>query len=310
MKNLKNSIIYIVVGVLSFIFFLYLSFPYNVLKETIAVKLSEATGLAVSINDMGPRLLLGLKASDVRISSSSGKDVELSKVSAGLSLMYLLIGRIKVVMEVVDKTNGYIEIGAGFGILSLLTSKEPLPSSLTISAEKFDFGTLVEQMLKAKASSPSTSVLLKPILEKITVVGKLDSKIDMSFDSSDFSRSSGSVLMSLDNALIEFDPNMQIPGQKFKTALIKANSQNGTFQFDPSSGFKSDDITIALTGKIMEKTKVEQSIFDLEISIEMLKNLKDQFGIVLNAVVGKETDGKVKIKVAGPLVPGPEVKFL
>ncbi len=67
---------------------------------------------------------------------------------------------------------------------------------------------------------------------------------------------------------------------------------------------------VALTGKIIEKTKIEQSILDLQVNMQFFQELRNQFGFVLNAIAGKETDGKLLIKISGPLVPSPEVKIL
>ena len=38
----------------SFLVFLFLTFPYEVLKETVAAEVSKATGYLVRIGDLGP----------------------------------------------------------------------------------------------------------------------------------------------------------------------------------------------------------------------------------------------------------------
>jgi type II secretion system protein N len=309
MKKFTNAIIYTFVGIFSFIFFLYLSFPYNILKETIALELSNALGVSVTIKDLGPRFFVGLNAEGIKFGSYSKGDVELKKVGVNISLLSLLLAKAKVNIGIQDSTGGTLDLDLGFGIFDII-SGTVLPSSIAMTSEKFTFGNFVELGLKMQAAAPSTSPLLKPVLEKISVLGKLTSNIDMDINTSDFSRSTGSLDINLVEATIDFDPAMQIPSQRFESAVIKANMQGGNFVFDPQSRFKTKDLNIALSGKIIEKTRIEQSILDIEIKVELFKELKETFGVIFNAVAGKEIEGKLNLKIAGPLIPGPEFKFL
>jgi len=309
MKRFSNIIIYLVVGILSFLFFLYLSFPYNVLKETIAIRLSEASGLSVSINNLGPRLVVGLKAEGVKLSSRSGKDIDLKSLSAQVSLLYLFIGKVQVNFEIVDSADGNLDLDVGFGLFDLISGMA-VPSSLSMTSQSFIVGNLVELGIRMQGASPTMSPLVKPLLEKISVTGKLNSKVDFSFNTSDFSRSTGTMSISLVDANVEFDPSMQIPGQKFESAVIKANAQGGNFTFDPASRFKSKDLDIAFLGKIIEKSKIQQSVIDMQIKVELFKELKNTFGVVFNAIAGKDVDGKLDVKISGPVIPGPETKIL
>jgi len=110
--------------------------------------------------------------------------------------------------------------------------------------------------------------------------------------------------------MIDFDPAMQIPSQRFESAVVKGSSAGGSFTFDPLSRFKTKDLDVAFTGKVIEKIKMEQSIVDMEIRVQVFHELKDTFSVVLNAMAGKDIDGKLNVKISGPLVPGPDVKFL
>lgn len=309
MKRFSNIIIYVCVALFSLTFFLYLSFPYNILKETIAIQMSNALGLSVSIKDLGPRLFVGLNAEGVQLGAANARNIEFKNISARLSLISLFLAKVRVNVEVNDSTGGNMDVDLSLGIFDLI-SGNVIPSSVSLVSEKFTFGPLVELGLKLQAGSPDTSPFIKPILEKISVTGKLNSQIDLSLNTSDFSRSTGTVNISLADASIDFDPAMQIPTQKFETAILRASSGGGNFSFDPSSRFKSKDLDIALTGKIIEKTKIEQSILDLMIKVQLSKELKNTFGVVLNAMAGKETDGKLDIKISGPVIPSPDIRIL
>ncbi len=310
MKKISKILIYVIVGILSFGLFLFLSFPYNILKETLSIQITQTTGLTLNIKDLGPSLPFGLHAEGIEIrSGANDKTVELKRLKAKINMLNLLIGRIKVDVAINDATNGELDLGLGFGIFDLL-SKNFIPSSVTMNSDKFTFGNFIELALKARATNPNTNPFIKPILEKITVTGKLNAQMDFSLNTSDFSRSNGTMNISLMDASIDFDPSMQIPTQKFESAVIKANSQGGTFSFDPASRIKTKDLDIALVGKILEKSKVEQSILDMEIRVQLFKELKNTFGVVVNAIAGKDADGNLNIKISGPVIPGPDIKIL
>ena len=55
MKKFGKFSAYAALAISSFIFFLYLTFPYEVLKETAILKISEATGLSIEMSDLGPK---------------------------------------------------------------------------------------------------------------------------------------------------------------------------------------------------------------------------------------------------------------
>ena len=66
-KRFPQTLLLILVGVFSFTFFLYMSFPYEVLKEAVAVHSSEATGL----NMKNPTNRAGCRATAMATDASS-----------------------------------------------------------------------------------------------------------------------------------------------------------------------------------------------------------------------------------------------
>lgn len=207
-----------------------------------------------------------------------------------------------------DSSQGNLDVDIGFGIFDLIGGSQ-VPSSISVLADKFNFGNFVELALKSEAAKPETSPFIRPVLEKISVTGKLNAKVDFSLNSSDFSRSTGTINISLADAIVDFDPSMQIPSQRFESAVIKGSSQSGSFTFDPTSQLKTKDLDLAITGKLIEKTKIEQSLVDMEIKIQLFKELKNTFGVILNAVAGKDIDGKLNLKISGPVIPGPDFRI-
>lgn len=311
MKKISNILIYLAVGLLSFIFFMYLFFPYSVLKENIAVQISKATGLSVQIEDLGPKVFIGLSAEDIKVGmgSESAGTVNIKELNLSVSFLSLFLGKVAASAEVLDENKGSLDLDIDFGIFDLI-SGNVIPSHVIVVSQQFSFGKLVELFLKVYAQDPGTNPFVKPLLEKINVVGSLNSDIDISINTSDVSQSVGDLLLNLKGMIINFDPKMEIPAQQFETAIIKAKSQGGTLTFDPSSRFQTKDLDLSLTGKVIEKRKIEQSVLDLEIQVQLFGKLKESFGVIINAVSGGSSEGKLSIRVSGPVVPGPQVRIL
>ncbi|MBI2601525.1 MAG: type II secretion system protein GspN [Deltaproteobacteria bacterium] len=311
MKNFTRWAIYIIVGLVGFITFLYFSFPYDVLKESIAVETTNATGMAVSIGDLGPSFPLGIEIENTKLGTSEGNEIQIPYASVQVSVLPLLWAHIDVDVEIEDRSQGTLDLSLGLSLFDLLKgSRMILPSSVEIEADKFLFGDLAEFGVKMFAASPGTSLFLKPILEKMGIDGKLKAEVDLSLNVSDFSLSTGTVSFDLKDTVVQFDESMQIPSQKFETAILKASLQNGTATIDKNSRFRTKDLDIAFEGKVLQKTKIEQSVLDISVNLQLFQELRKQFGFALNAISGKETEGKLLIKISGPISPAPKIDLL
>src|SRR5436190_1987777 len=114
MKRISHLMIYFLVGVFSFVFFLYMLFPYASLKESVSLKLSASVGLAISIDDLGVKFPFGLAAYGVKVRAPNGKSLAVKSVSVRLSVLSLLMGRLGVFLNVSDARGGYLDLYTGF----------------------------------------------------------------------------------------------------------------------------------------------------------------------------------------------------
>lgn len=310
MRRVWQILILILVGVFSFTFFLYLSFPYDVLKETLAVESSKASGLVVSIDELQPSLMFGLRAKDIKIETPKGYAVKLRQLKVSVNPLGLLIGRIWAGAEIIDAKGGIIDADVSFKIFELISPQSlPLPSNLELSAKKFEIGKFGNLYIKKMLSDPKTNPLLKPVLEKVHFAGQLNGSVDLDLNAADFTRSGGDISLSMAKTSIQFDPSLQIPSQPFSEASVKLRSVGGRVKVDPKSRFRSQGLDIALSGEIVQKTSLEKSLAQLKVDVELFAKLKEQFGFLIDAFTHRSNDGKLSIKISGPLVPGPRVEF-
>ena len=93
MSKPLQYVCYAILFVVCFLFFVYLTFPFNILKESLVMKLNKATGLNIAVFDMSPSLLLGVEAQGVSLKTATGQEVKFSAIEASLSTWHLFIGR-------------------------------------------------------------------------------------------------------------------------------------------------------------------------------------------------------------------------
>lgn len=308
MKKFPKLMTLIILGIGSFLFFFYFSFPFEVLKEAIAVRASQATGMSIEIGNMRPSFPIGLSIDKLSIANPSGNSIKFAKVDAKVSLLRFFLGKLGVNLLLEDEKSGYLEVFTSFNLFSLIQGNVSAPSAFVMEAKKFKIDDIFNFVLKDKAQSPDTSVLIKPLFEAFKVEGKLDANVDFSIDSIEPVNSEGEGQLAFSEmVLLITDSNMTIPNQAFDKALVKANLKDGQLRFDQSSGIVSKDIEITIGGQITQRPEVK---LDLIIGIQLRDALKNQFGWALDAAANKPTDGKLDIHIGGPLNQGPKIKIL
>src|SRR5690606_32154325 len=95
LKKYLETIVLSGLFLVCFVFFLFLTFPYEVLKETIAAEISSASGYNIQIGELGPRLPLGVEVGKVSVDLPDGsRGLHFNRITADLSILSLLIGSI------------------------------------------------------------------------------------------------------------------------------------------------------------------------------------------------------------------------
>jgi type II secretion system protein N len=283
----------------SFVLFLYLTFPYEVLKETISVELSGATGYSVRIGELSPRLPLGAEVKDVAIEiDDSAGGLKFSSISADISLFSLLIGNIAPEMEI-ESGGGKLKLESELSVFDLIGGNF-FPTSVSIEAKKFPVDDLITFTLNS--GDPSSNPMIG-LLSNIGLKAKLNGNIDFELNSKNLTRSKGAVNLNLSDAkLILSHPMVGLADQKFKRAKIMASVESGKIQIDKTSKFVSNDLDIGLSGKVDLQSRIQQSRLNLEVAIKVGGEIQKVFGwIIGSATKDPARDSQCKIRVKGLL---------
>lgn len=316
MSRLAKVFGYSFLFLFSFVFFTYIVFPYEVLKEMVAKEASELSGMDIRIGELEPKFFsLGFDLENVVLKGQGqAKDVKFDSIEASVGVFPLLIGSVSPYLEARVGEKDYLKLEASLGLIDLV-QQNFIPSSIRMESAKFPAGTFVNFILKWQAKSmeqsltmePVFKAMLPPLLNDIEFYTELDSEVDLDLNTSNLEKSSGKISLDFKKALLTVtDPGLGIPKQTFSKALIKANMENGKLIIDPSAGFISNDLSFAYSGDITLKGRLERSTLDIKAKVNLSGPLKEQFGVVLN-VVGAQKEDEVSLEVSGT-VGSPDIK--
>ena len=287
----------------SFLFFLYLTFPYEVLKESLATEISQATGMSVRIGELGPKLPLGVVSKKVAVTpAGSNKTMMVDELTVRISVLSFLVGNISPEV-VIEMDKGTLELNLAFGIFSFFGKGAGMPSRVLLDAKEFPIGNVIAFGLNSAASSPTANPLVAPLLSAIGMTGRLNGNVKLKLNSSDATQSSGSADIMIRDAVLKLsDPSLGLTDQSFTTAMIKASLSNGSLVVDEGSGFVAEELQLKLNGKMAVKASLQQSQFDMNVLVKLDKDLRDKLGFILDtATGGSPRNGEVTLQVRGPM---------
>jgi hypothetical protein len=286
---------------ISFVSFLFFTFPYEVLKETISGEISQSTGYNIQIGDMTSAFPLGIKAKKITLEAPGGGRLVLDQAKVRVSILAFLIGRISVSADVTSK-NGEINLSGALNLFDLIRGVY-LPRWVSLDAWEFPLDDCVGFLLNSMSNSPTANPMVAPLLSAIGVRGLLSGNIEFTFDSKNPVQSTGKAEISLKNAMLELsDPTLGLPDQLFKKALLKAKVESGSLVLDKVSGFIAEEVEILPSGKITLKPQMPQSLLDMRVELKLNGGLKEKFGFIIDAVTGTATgDGRLTTQLRGPI---------
>ena len=282
---------------LSFVVFLYLTFPYEVLKETLSVELSGKTGFNIQIGELNPRLPLGIQAIEVHIDHKDGaKGLHFNKVIADVSILSLFVGSISTELEL-DSGGGQLDLETDISISDLIAGT-PFPNDVTLEAQRFPIDDLISFALNNADDGSNTMVGL---LKNIGLSAKLEGTAAIDLNKSNPTQSSGAINLKFNDALLILsNPMVGLEDQEFKKAEIRAKVESGRVVIDKTSQFISNDLDIGLGGRVDLKSNLAQSQLNVEASIKLGGEIQKVFGWVIgSATKDPSRDSECTIRING-----------
>ena len=144
--------LYVSLGLCSFVFFLYLTFPYGVLKEVLVSKITESIQksgypVRVGIGSLRPNWITGIQAENVIVSNSTDSTalLKLGKVTARINLLPLLIGQIGI-SAYVSQSGGYLDADLKIPIFGAI--KGAGPKFVQVNFKSFSLDPIFKRTFK------------------------------------------------------------------------------------------------------------------------------------------------------------------
>lgn len=289
-KKLFSSFGYVLLFGLSFLFFIFMTFPYGLLKETVLSRVSEQTDINIRIAEFGPSLPLGFYATRVRVSPlDSASELEFERAKVSLSMFRLLMGEVAINLELRTANRGWMEVQGSWRIFSLIRGQVAVPRRILLEARDFDLANSTNFLLKYSANQAND--LIRGTLAQMEVRGLLNGDLVLVMAADDPVQSSGEVNLEILEGVLDLnDPDLNIPAQNFSKALIRANLRGGRLILDDSSGLTTQELAISLNGSTSLRNPLELSVLDIDIGLQIQGTLRDNFGFLLSMMGGGSED--------------------
>jgi type II secretion system protein N len=307
-----RAFIYIGIGLLSFLVFIYLTFPYGVIKEVLVGQISDSMKtlgypVRVSIGSLRPHWLTGLQLKEVKIvnSTDSAASVTLNEITLRANLLPLVWGTLHVTGKV-TQSGGGVDLSLDLPLFSLIKGNLASPSEAQIVFKSFAIDPFINHVLAvAKGSKDPSMVLILPLLQTTTIGGALDGSIQLDNpEVSHFTKAKGGVKLKLLNGFFHINDNtLKIPKQDFKEANIELGFENNAVLVKELK-FKAEDISVGLAGRVaLPEMAGNPPQAELELDLGMHGEIEKNLGfIVPNLMRCKPlTAGELKAKLSGPL---------
>ena len=280
--------------------FLYISFPYTILKEAAITQIAKQTGFDVRIHSLGPKLPLGFELEKVEVALPTGqKGIELESAVVRLSVLSLFVANATIDLELESKDGGTLESEVSISLIDAL-SGQVMPHYAYLSADGFALGHLIRFGIQKGKEALKGQALVADLLGNFGAKGALHGELELSLDTGKPTASSGSVDLSIKKGLLMIDPSLGMADQKFEKALVKAQLKGGKLKIDNRSGFHTQGLKIDVFGAVAMKNRIDKSSLNIDVKIELDKGLKEQFGFIIDTALGG-SNGQLKCQIRGTM---------
>jgi type II secretion system protein N len=312
-KNvLKKWLRYSALAISSFFFFLYLTFPYGVLKEVFVDRVTQEiqkSGLPVrlSIENLDPYWITGIELKNLNVNNVTMDSVnlKLSRVRLYVNPFALLFGRLSVRLNL-NQGDGSARVKLSIPITTLMNG-HPSPRSANIELKNFAVDPFFNHALAIVAGSKDPAMLLiAPLVSKTSIGGKLTGEVAFANPNPEhFGDATGTFEVSVGDGFLHInDQTLKIRKQSFKTASLDLKFEGNALVVGKDTRFAAEDIEIALDGKfILPDLSRQATQAELNFELTMRDKIQESLGFIVPNMLRCPalTEGVLKASLSGPV---------
>lgn len=316
-KRVKTVSLYAFVGIVSFLLFLYLSFPFNVVKEVLVGKVNEVfiqskLPVRMTVGNFGLKFPVGLALEDIQVNNVNdpSASIKIGKASVVLSVLSPLWGRVSADLRL-EQSGGSVDVEVNQsirGIISTLNSRSfKLPGGyLRLEFKKFELKPLIASALAyvRSGNNPALQTIQPFLRTEISglLSGKMGLEVPTSSDSAEGIESD--VDLRINNAYFEMkDETLAIPRQDFSDAVIKAKLAKKSLEILPETKIISNDLGVQLSGRMSVSDRMDVTDVKLNLGLSLKGKIEENFKTLLPVLLGcdlsKMVDGKMNVELSG-----------
>lgn len=296
MSKFVKYISYFVVFVVSFVIFLYMSLPYDAIKERVIGTIEKQAGgkYFVSVDEFSPYWFTGVEISGLSLKDATSKDKEelinIDEIQGRASFFSLILGNPSVSFDI-DLGDGEISGSAGQSTDFL---------DLDLELDDVDFKNF--KLITAKTG--------------LTISSKISGDIKLKYDKTRPIRSGGIVSLDLDNINIAEtelklgEMAMPIPDislSKGSGSEMRLEVGKGTIDVK-SFKLADGDLQITISGKIFLSNNVNNYRFNLNGTFKASEKLEKALPFLFIVEKQKDENGNFPLSITGRLAK-PSIKI-
>ncbi len=308
---LVRALAFVALGLTSFLFFLYVTFPYGVIKEVVVSSIADnlrSSGIParVSIGSMRPHWFTGVQLKNVVVTNAADSEanLRLGEVTVRLNLLPLLIGRATVTGRI-TQAGGALDLRVNMPIVGAILGHQS-PSLARLDFKSFALDPIFNHVLAiARGSKNPAMVLVLPLLAKTTAGGSLTGSLVLDNpDTENFTRAKGTVDLDIKDGFLHIDDTtLKIPKQTFTDAKIGLKFENNAIVLADTK-FKAEDIGVGLNGRVaLPEIAGNPPIAELDLDLSMHGEVEKNLGFIIPNMMRCKplTGGELKAKLTGPV---------
>jgi len=306
-----RAFLFIGLGLASFFFFLYLTFPYGVIKEVVVSTVTDSlrkSGIPVriAIGSLRPHWFTGIQLKDVQVTNAADPDANLKigEATVRLNLLPLLLGKATVAGRV-TQAGGAMNLRVDLPILGAINGHQS-PSLARVDFQSFALDPIFNHALAvARGSKDPAMVLVLPLLAKTTAGGSLTGSLTLDNpDTATFIRAKGAMNLDVKDAFLHIDDaTLKMPKQNFTDARIGLKFENNAILVNGTK-FKAEDIGVGLDGRVtLPESPTGSPIAELDMNLSMHGEIEKNLGFIIPNMMRCKplANGELKAKLTGPV---------
>ncbi|NBO37822.1 type II secretion system protein GspN [bacterium] len=316
-KRARAVLTYSVFGVISFIVFLYVSFPFNVVKEVAVSNVNEIfiqmkSPMRLSVASFRPRFPLGLNFEDIQLSNVNDPlaNVKIGKASVSIGVIPLFWGSVSTNLKL-TQSGGSLEVDSSQSIRSLtkmgsVRGARLPPGNFRVDFSSFEIKPFIANALAYVRSSNDPSLQTIQSFLRTEVSGQISGvvKVSLPDPGESFDKALADIDLKIGKAYFELkDENLAIPRQEFTESRIKAKLNKKSLEVLQETKFIANDLGVELAGRMNISDALDITDVKLNLGLALRgkieENFKNLLPILLKCETSKMIAGKMNVELSG-----------